>query len=46
MLRHRQSEHSPDLARQKLRDQREKAMPRAAKLQHVQPIVIGLDQGG
>ena len=45
-LGHRQAEHARQLAGHQFRDQRAAALPRAAELQHVQAVVVGLDDGG
>ena len=42
-LRHRQAERPRDLAGDELGDQRLRALAGAAELQHVQPVVVGLD---
>ena len=43
-LRHPEAEGAGELADDDLSDERERALPRAAELQHVQPVVVGLDQ--
>ena len=45
-LRDLQPERARNLPRHQLRDQRPRALPRAAKLQHIQPVIVGLDDGG
>jgi hypothetical protein len=45
-LRHGQPERPGELTRHELRDQSMDSMPGSAELQHVQPIVVGLDNCG
>ncbi len=45
-LRHAQIEGAPDFPGDHLRDEGENSLPRAAKLDHVEPQIVGLDDGG
>ena len=45
-IRHRQLQRPRDLAGDELRDERPRPLPRPAKLQHVEPVVVGFDDGG
>ena len=45
-LRHREPERTRELTDHHLGDERLRPLPRAAELQHVEPVVVGLDEPG